>query len=306
MSLLPAATDLVAELGLLGDLVGRTHECDWPPGALDDVAVVTRSTLDTEPMSSREISDAVGGAAHRGSALYHLDDTLLGELRPDVVLTQDLCDVCAASYRDVSHAVGLLGGDGPGPLVVNLRPATLPDVLDQVVRLADVLGVPDVGAERAAELQERLDAVQKHVAGLPPRRVAAIEWLDPPWPAGHWVPEQITIAGGEPLLADPGQHTTSTSWATVAAARPEVLLLMPCGYPPRRTVAELAEAADLPWAELPGVEAVWVLDGPAHFNRPGPRVVRGVEILAEVLHGTGTTTAPLAPGEAQRVAGSGA
>ncbi|HEY0638268.1 MAG TPA: ABC transporter substrate-binding protein [Pseudonocardiaceae bacterium] len=298
VSLLPAATDLVATLGLLPSLVGRTHECDWPAGETGDIPVVTAATLDTGRMTSREISDAVGGAAHRGSALYALDTGLLAELAPDVVLTQDLCDVCAVSYRQVSEAVGVLDGDGP--LVVNLRPRNLDDVLGSVRQVADVLGVPDTGRERVAALRARLDEVRARVAGLPSPKVAAIEWLDPPWPAGHWVPDQIAAAGGTALLAPSGAHTTSTTWSEVASAGPEVVLFMPCGFPPRRTVAELGARADRPWAELPAVEAVWVLDGPAHFNRPGPRLVRGVEVLAEVLHGVGDG---LDAGEAQRVAG---
>jgi len=296
VSLLPAATDIVAVLGRLPALVGRTHECDWPPDALA-VPVVTAAELDTERMTSREISDAVGGAAHRGSALYHLDTGLLAELKPDVVLTQDVCNVCAVSYRQVSDAVGVLDA---GPLVVNLRPSRLADVLDCVATVADVLGVPGEGTARVAELRGRLAEVRRKVAGLPRPRAAAIEWLDPPWPAGHWVPEQIGAAGGVPLLAEAGSHTSAATWSVIAAAEPTVLLLMPCGFPPRRTIAELGADRDRPWAALPTVEAVWVLDGPSYFNRPGPRVVRGVEILAEVLHGAGGA---LSVADAQRIAG---
>ncbi|MFI5585291.1 cobalamin-binding protein [Amycolatopsis sp. NPDC051758] len=284
VSLLPAATDIVAVLGKLPDLVGRTHECDWPPGEIEHVPVVTRAEFDPDALSSREISEAVGGAAHGGSSLYALDSDRLAELAPDVVLTQDLCDVCAVSYRRVSEAVRTLDG---GPLVVSLEPATLDGVLDCLRQVGDVLGVPDRADAEIAALRKRLNAVRPQTTKP---RVVALEWLDPVWPAGHWVPEQITLAGGEPLLAEPGEHTRPVEWDAVVEARPDVLLLLPCGFPPERTLAEAAALETRPgWADLPAVRAgrVWVLDGPAYFNRPGPRVVRGAEILAAVFHGDG-------------------
>ncbi|NIH80050.1 cobalamin-binding protein [Amycolatopsis viridis] len=287
VSLLPAATDIVAELGLAGHLVGRTHECDWPPG-VGAVPVVTGSGLHAA-MSSREITAAVGGA-HSGSALYALDSAKLAELAPDVVLTQDLCEVCAVSYRRVSDAVRLLDA---GPRVLSLEPRTLPEVLDCLRQVGEVLGVPEVAHERHRDLEARLDAVRAKTGHRNRPRVAAIEWLDPVWPAGHWVPEQILAAGGEPLLAVPGEHTHAVDWSAVVAARPDVLLLLPCGLPPDRTETELDLLTTRPgWADLPAVRSgrVWVLDGPAYFNRPGPRVVRGAEILAHVLHGIGDVT----------------
>lgn len=305
VSLLPAATDIVAELGLAGDLVGRTHECDWPPGALDAVPVVTSAGLSDETLGSREISDAVGGAAHTGSALYTLDTDTLAALAPDIILTQDLCDVCAVSYSSVSHAVRVLER---GPRVLSLEPHTLDDVLDCLLRVGDLLGVRRAAEARRARLRERLASVRRLTseqlaAGRPRPRVAAVEWLDPLWPAGHWVPEQIRYAGGEPLLAAAGEHTGPIAWEAVRAARPDVLLLMPCGFSPDRTLREWELLTALPgWDELPAVrdDAVWVLDGPAYFNRPGPRVVRGAEVLAGVLHGV-AADGPVLPREARRV-----
>ncbi|WP_285478129.1 cobalamin-binding protein [Amycolatopsis sp. NBRC 101858] len=278
VSLLPAATDLVAVLGRLPGLVGRTHECDWPPGLVEHVPVVTRAEFDPDALTSREISEAT----HRGSGLYTLDSALLARLAPDVVLTQDLCEVCAVSYRQVSEAVRTLE---VGPLVVSLEPATLDGVLDCLRQVGAVLGVPSRATAEIAALRQRLDALG---APRPGRRVVALEWLDPIWPAGHWVPEQIALAGGEPLLAGAGEHTRPVPWEAVVEARPDVLLLMPCGFAPERTLAEAPALANLPgWADLPAVRAgeVWVLDGPAHFNRPGPRVVDGAEILATILAG---------------------
>ncbi|MFI0411824.1 cobalamin-binding protein [Actinomadura sp. 3N508] len=289
VSLLPAATDIVAELGLAAALVGRTHECDWPPDAVADVPVVTAAGYDAGDLTSREISGAV---AHRGSGLYTLDADLLAGLEPDVVLTQDLCEVCAVSYREVAGALRVMDA---GPRVVSLEPKTLPDVLDTLVQVGKILDVSDAAADRARDLRERLDRVREAVAGASRPRVAAIEWLDPLWPAGHWVPEQIRAAGGEPLLASPGEHTGPMTAGELDAARPDVILLMPCGFAPERT---RAEAAPRDWQGRAG--QVWVLDGPAYFNRPGPRVVRGAEILAHVLHGV-TAGAPVRDDEAHRL-----
>ncbi|MFF7160357.1 cobalamin-binding protein [Streptomyces sp. NPDC008086] len=285
VSLLPAATDIVAELGLVDRLVGRTHECDWPPAAVTGVPVVTGAEFTPDDLTSREISDAVGGSAHSGSSLYILDTEALAALRPDVVLTQDLCDVCAVSYEKVSRAVRVLDAD---TRVLSLEPRTLDDVLDCLVTVGDLLGVRERAERRRAELWARLDQVRGAVAGRDRPRVVAIEWLDPLWPAGHWVPEQITSAGGEPLLATPGEHTKPMTWEAVRAARPDVVLVLPCGFAPERTLRERELLTALPgWADLPAVRAgrVWVLDGPAYFNRPGPRVVRGAEVVAHVLHG---------------------
>ncbi|MEV7611887.1 cobalamin-binding protein [Streptomyces sp. NPDC089799] len=300
VSLLPAATDIVADLGLAADLVGRTHECDWPPAAVASVPVVTRAEFAADDLSSREISEAVGGAAHSGSSLYTLDTEALAALAPDVLLTQDLCDVCAVSYEGVSRAVRVMD---TGPRVLSLEPKTLDDVLDCLVTVGDLLGVRGRAEQRRTELRGRLDEVRRLTRGRARPRVVAIEWLDPLWPAGHWVPEQIGAAGGEPLLAEPGEHTRPMTWEAVREARPDVVLVLPCGFPPERTMAEIDLLTALPgWQELPAVRAgeVWVLDGPAYFNRPGPRVVRGAEVLAHVLHGVRAGD-PVTEAEARRL-----
>ncbi|ATY12439.1 cobalamin-binding protein [Amycolatopsis sp. AA4] len=297
VSLLPAATDLVAILGKASDLVGRTHECDWPD-EIASVPVVTAADLDSDILTSREISTAVG-SSHQGSSLYSVDVGQLAALAPDLVLTQDLCEVCAVSYTRVAAAVRMLDA---GPRVLSLEPRTLDEVLDCLVTLGDVLEVPDFAAARVAELRSRLAAVRRRVAGLPRPRVVALEWLDPLWPAGHWVPEQISAAGGTPLLAEPGEHTKPMTWDAVAAARPDILLVLPCGFSPDRTERELDVLTSLPgWADLPAVrnDRVWLLDGPSYFNRPGPRVVRGTEILATVLHGV-PAEPPVRSAEARR------
>lgn len=295
VSLLPAATDILAVLGKTPELVGRTHECDWP-AEVGAVPVVTTSEIDQDRMSSREISAAVGGA-HRGSSLYGLDTGRFAELAPDLVLTQDLCEVCALSYRRVASELRVMDTD---TRVLSLEPRTLAEVLGCIRLVGAELGVAELAEHRVAELTARLAAVRAAVAGRRRPRVAAIEWLDPLWPAGHWVPEQIEIAGGQPLLARPGQHTAAMDWELLIAARPDIVLVLPCGFPPTRTMAELHLLVDHPlWTHVDPA-ALWVLDGPAYFNRPGPRVVRGAELLAQVLHGV-PVGEPMTAGEARRV-----
>lgn len=290
VSLLPAATDLVVTLGLTDSLVGRTHECDWPPGALEHAAVVTSTSL-ADGLPSREISTLVG--SHRGSSLYGLDPAALAALEPDLVLTQELCDVCAVSYAQVADAVRVADS---GIRLVSLEPRTLAEVLGTLTSVGALTGTADAAAAALAGAHERLAAVAASVAGRPRPRVVVLEWLDPVWPVGHWVPEQVAAAGGTEVLGTTGGHTDPVPWSAVVEAAPEVLVLAPCGFPPERTTAELPALTARPgWASLPAVRdgRVWIVDGPAYFNRPGPRVVRGVEVLAHVLHGIGS----IEPGE---------
>ena len=297
VSLLPAATDLVVTLGLAGDLVGRTHECDWPPGELEHAAVVTRTAL-ADGLTSREISAAVAAdRAHAGSSLYELDEAALAALDPDLILTQELCEVCAVSYGQVADAVRVAD---TGPRLVSLEPVTLAEVLGMLTTVGALTGRSARAAAALADAERRLAAVARAVAGRPRPRVVVVEWLDPVWPVGHWVPDQVAAAGGVEVLGVPGARTDPVDWAAVVDAAPEVLVLAPCGFPPERTLAEWPALAARPgWPTLPAVRSgrVWVVDGPAYVNRPGPRVVRGVEVLAHVLHGIGT----VAPAEAVSV-----
>jgi len=297
VSLLPAATDLVVTLGLAGDLVGRTHECDWPPGELEHAAVVTRTAL-AGGLTSREISTAVAAdRAHAGSALYALDEAALAALHPDLIITQELCEVCAVSYGQVAAAVRVAD---TGPRLVSLEPATLAEVLGTLTTVGGLTGRSAEAAAALAGAERRLAAISRAVAGRPRPRVVVLEWLDPVWPVGHWVPDQVAAAGGTEVLGVAGAHTEPVQWDAVVAAAPEVLVLAPCGFPPERTLAELPALTARPgWSSLPAVRSgrVWVVAGPAYFNRPGPRVVRGVEILAHLLHGIGT----VAPAEAVSV-----
>jgi iron complex transport system substrate-binding protein len=283
VSLLPAATDIVASLGALDRLVGRTHECDWPPGALDAIPVVTATDL-PESLSSREISDTVSGSAHRGSSIYLMDHAALAAAKPDLILTQDLCDVCAVSYRTVNDAVRVMELDTS---VVSLQPKTIEGVLTAIMTVGGLLGATDRAEQVCADARERLARLPGPSESAP--GVLFIEWLDPLMPGGHWVPEQVAHAGGRPLVLGPGQHSVPQQWDDVRRLAPDVIVFGPCGFTPARTRAELHLAEAWPgWAEVPAVRTgnVWVVDGPAYFNRPGPRIVDGAEIIASILTGT--------------------
>lgn len=279
LSLLPAATDIVAALGAADQLVGRTHECDWPPGVVDAVPVVTRSGL-PEGLASREINQAVG---HHGSGIYTLDHEAIDALRPDLILTQDLCDVCAVSYETVNEAVRVMQLD---TTVLSLQPATIEGIFTAITTVAGVLGIPDDAEYVIANERRRLAALPGPNPDGP--RVLYIEWLDPLMPGGHWVPDQIAYAGGRSLLTEPGQHSTPHPLSAVVDLNPDAILIGPCGYAAEQTRAELATLTGLPgWDDVAAVQEdrVWIVDGPAYFNRPGPRVVDGAEQIAVLLAG---------------------
>lgn len=300
MSLLPSATDIVCALGLRDDLVGRTHECDWPPG-VEEVPVMTSDTLATHEMTSREIHEAIGGAVHSGSSVYALDGDALERAKPDLVLTQELCDVCAVSYTEVTEAARLLEGD---VRVVSLEPRGLDDVLGHLELVGELCGVPERAREVTAELRGRLDRLREATSDLDRPRTFCCEWLDPIFSAGHWVPEQVDVAGGEELLGPRGEPSREIDWDAVAEASPEVLVLMPCGMPIDRTLGELPCLTGRPgYDELPAVGngRVWAVDGSSYFNRPGPRLVRGAEILCGLLHPDATPAALPSPAEARRI-----
>ncbi len=281
VSLLPAATDIVAALGATRLLVGRTHECDWPPGELDRIPIVTDTSLSGE-LSSREISEALGGS-HQGSSIYRIDHELLARLRPDVILTQDLCAACAVSYQTVNEAVRLL--DLPTQ-VVSLEPRTIGGILTAVDTVAELIDAGAAAARIRADAEERLARLPGADADGP--RLLFVEWLDPLMPGGHWVPEQIGYAGGRSVFLDAGAHSVPQRAERVADAAPHIVVFGPCGFTPERTRAELDVARTWPgWSELPAVRAgqVWIVDGPAYFNRPGPRVIDGAEILAAIIAG---------------------
>jgi iron complex transport system substrate-binding protein len=277
VSLLPSATEIVYTLGLEGHLVGVTNECDWPPQART-VQVVSRSALPatTEPAEiDRLVSASIGG----GQPIYRLDTDAIGDLRPDLVLAQDLCAVCAVPSGHITQALDILGCQAE---VISLDPSSLEEVLEGVLQVGKATGAEQRAHEVIAGLRERLARVQATVEGLERPRVFALEWGDPPFNGGHWVPEMLQVAGSEPVLACPGAPSVRVSWAQIEAAAPQVVVFMPCGYD-LQAAAEEARRKLLARPELAGVEAIVAVDASAFFSRPGPRLVDGVEILA-ALH----------------------
>lgn len=280
VSLLPSATEIVYALGAADRLVGVTFECDHPAAARTDHAVVVGGT-DTSGMAPAEIDAQVRTRAAAGEDLYTLHEGALRGIDPDLVLTQDLCRVCALPSDVVDDALSHLGCSAE---VLALDPASLDDVLGTVLTVGRALGVEERAVQLVGDLRARLDVVAGRVAGRPRPRVAVVEWVDPPFVAGHWVPDLVTAAGGEEVCGRPGDRSVATTWAEVAGARPDVVLVAPCGYHLDAAAAQAAVVVDaLAAAGLPGA-AVWAVDADGLVVRPGPRLVDGVEALAAVLH----------------------
>jgi iron complex transport system substrate-binding protein len=289
VSLLPSATEIVYGLGLGDELVGRTHECDYPPEAAS-VPVVTSDAGAASTESSREINARVAASIHGGSSIYQLDTDALAEARADLILTQELCAVCAVSYREVAEAVRQLDTDAT---VVSLEPTSIEGIFNTISTVGAMAEAEDEAVALIGLLRERLARIENRVlerrlAGIPPRRVVCLEWLDPPFCSGHWVPEQVRRAGGWDLLGRIGEPAVETTWEQLRDVDPEQLMLIPCGFDAARTADEwrLGEATRPGWiADLGAVRdgEVYALDGSAYFSRPGPRVVEGVELLAELF-----------------------
>jgi len=276
-SLVPSATESLFALGLGDSVVAVTHECDHPAEALG-LARLTRSVL-PGGLGPEEIDTMVREVTGRGDPLYELDEPALAEVAPDLIVTQALCAVCAVSYDDVREVAGRLPSH---PDVVSFDPKTLGEVLDDLVRLAEVTGVAERGRSLRAELQGRLDRVSDAVEGAPRPRVVTLEWLAPPYAGGHWVPEMVELAGGESVAGEPGRDSRTVAWEELAAARPDVAVAMPCGlYAEEATEQALAFKSEL---DSLGAESIYAVDAASSFSRPGPRLVDGVELLGHVLH----------------------
>jgi iron complex transport system substrate-binding protein len=283
VSLLPSATEIVYALGLGDDLVGVTFECDEPATARAEKAVVVGGR-DTGGMTPGEIDAYVRGRLAEGGDLYTLHAGALARLRPDLILTQDLCRVCALPSGHVEDALDHLGCRAD---VLSLDPHSLGDVLESILAVGRAAGAPDRAARLVRELRDRLARTAARVAGRPRPRVAVVEWVDPPFTAGHWVPDLVTAAGGRPVAAHPGAMSVPTTWAAVAAAAPEYVLVAPCGYHLAGAVEQARSVADA----LPGTE-VWAIDADGLVVRPGPRLADGVEAIASVLHPDGPHATP--------------
>ncbi|WP_380168782.1 ABC transporter substrate-binding protein [Jannaschia sp. R86511] len=280
VSLLPSATEIVYALGAADRLVGVTFECDHPAAARSDHAVVVGGS-DTTGLTPREIDAQVRARAAAGEDLYTLHEGALRGLDPDLVLTQDLCRVCALPSDVVDDALAHLGCSAD---VLALDPASLDDVLDTVLTVGAALGEAARAEAVVAGLRDRLRAVADAVAGRDRPRVVVVEWVDPPFAAGHWVPDLVGAAGGLEVLGTPGGRSVTTGWAEVVAARPDVVLVAPCGYHLDAAVEQAQEVVRaLAAAGAPDV-AVWAVDADGLVVRPGPRLVDGVEAFARILH----------------------
>ncbi|MGH8933862.1 MAG: cobalamin-binding protein [Egibacteraceae bacterium] len=284
VSLLPSATEIVCALGLEDDLVGVTHECDFPPAVVGKPQV-TASRISHQTMTSAEIDHAVRSQLDGHGSIYDLDEALLRELEPDLVLTQELCDVCAVSYQTVERAARKL----PAKIdVVSLEPNTIADIFANIRAVGQLTSADACAETLVTELSARLEALKAALAGTTRRpRTLVLEWLEPPFAPGHWVPEQVALAGGDPGFGHPGAASRTTTAGEIGAYAPEVIVLAPCGFYAEDTLRELPRAR-LPegWHDLPAVREgnVWAVDATSYFSRPGPRVVEGAEILAHILH----------------------
>ena len=281
-SLLPGATEIVFALGLGDDLTGVTHECDYPPQAKEK-SVVVNSNIDPKRMTSGEIDRKVSEILQGGNNLYTLDEEALVESAPDLILTQSLCDVCALDYNIVAKAADSLARK---PEIISLNPHCLADVFNDILRVGAATQRLLVAQALVRDLQARVDRVAYPAPNHRPR-VVCLEWFDPLYVAGHWVPEIVALAGAEDALARAGEPSRRVEWQDIVDAKPEVILLMPCGFDVRRTAREATPLRGLPgWNELPAVKTsnVFALNGSAYFSRPGPRLVNGLEILAQLIH----------------------
>jgi iron complex transport system substrate-binding protein len=284
VSLLPAATEIVAALGLADSLVGVSHECDWPP-EVNGKPRVTRCEIHGTGLPSAEVDRWVDRALTSSGTLYTIDAGLLRRLEPDVIVTQQLCDVCTIDYASVVSVASALPRP---PKIVNLSPSSLADIFDDVRRVADALAVPARGAEVVAALAARVEAVRSRAASARPRpRCIHLEWIAPPFCGGHWNPELVEIAGGLDPVGRKGAPSARIAWEDIVAARPDVLVVACCGYDLERTVADARLLPACPgWDALPAVRhgRVYAVNGSAYFSRPGPRVVDSLEILAHIVH----------------------
>jgi iron complex transport system substrate-binding protein len=276
-SLVPSATEMLFALGLGESVVGVTHECDYPPAA-SQLPHLTATVL-PDGLSAGEIDAAVKSIVGEGKALYSLDEEKLAELAPELIVTQAICDVCAVSFDDVVKVAARLPGQ---PQVLQQDPSTLGEVLEDVTRLGEAAGIADRGHELRGELEGRLAAVRAAVAGAPPPRVVALEWLDPPFVGGHWIPEMIALAGGIDIAGPAGAKSPEVAWEQLADLDPDLVVAMPCGM----YVEESQAQAEEHWERIEalGADRVFAVDAASTYSRPGPRLVDGTELLAHLLH----------------------
>lgn len=281
-TLLPSATEIVCALGLSESLVGISHDCDYPP-EIRSRPVLSEAIAGTD-LPSRTIDDRIRSQVHKGKSVYHLDEIQLAELRPNLILTQELCEVCAPSYNLVMQAAKVLEADTK---IVSLEPLGLMDVLDNILLVGELTGASSRAAHLVDLLRARIDRVRGAAADLPHPTTLCLEWLDPLYVAGHWVPDMVAHAGGDDLLGRAKQPSFVVEWDAIRAVDPEVLIVMPCGFDIPRVREEIRLLTDRPgWNTLRAVRdgRVYLTDATSYFSRPGPRLIDGLEILASILH----------------------
>jgi iron complex transport system substrate-binding protein len=276
-SLVPSATEMLFALGLGDSVVAVTHECDFPAQARA-LPHLTRTVLG-EGLNAREIDTAVKTTVGEGRALYELDEERLAELAPDLIVTQAICDVCAVSYEDVLEVAARLPSR---PRVLQQDPSTLGEMLEDVIRLGEATGLESEAHLVRSELEGRLASVRAAVSGARTPRVITLEWLDPPFVGGHWIPEMISIAGGEDVAGPPGLKSPEVAWGALSGLGPDVVIAMPCGWYVSESHDQAIEHWD--WIAKLGASRVYAVDAASTFSRPGPRLVDGVELLGHILH----------------------
>ncbi len=275
-SLLPSGTEILYSLGLGDQVVAVTHECDYPPETAAKPRI-TEDLIEQGRMTSIEIDHHVSSNIGRHGTIYRLKQDLLETLEPDLIVTQELCEVCAVSYKEVQHAARVLEGR---TRIVSLEPTTLNEMLETILLVGELTGRKDAALEKVQELNARLQRVRERVRDRERPRVYAMEWLDPPFSAGHWVPEMVEIAGGHEVLGKAGLKSERITPERILEAQPEIIVLMPCGFSLERTVEEYRRTRFLPgWSGQ-----LYAVDGSSYFNRSGPRLIDGVEILSEIFH----------------------
>lgn len=284
VSLLPSSTEIVCKLGFEDQLVGRSHECDFPP-SVTNLPILTAPKFNPVGTSA-EVDGRVRQILQEATSVYRLDEQVLRELNPDVIITQTQCEVCAVSFSEVERV--MCDWLGSSAQIIALEPNRLSDVLNDIARVADALGAPERGTSLIAEMRHRLEAIANqttHIEEWP--SVATIEWIDPLMTGGNWMPELVEIAGGVNLFGEAGHHSPYLMWEELVAANPDVIVVLPCGYDIEKSWQEMASLTRQPeWWNLRAVQLghIYITDGNQYFNRPGPRLVESAEILAEILH----------------------
>lgn len=282
---MPGLTELVYALGLEDQLVGRSHECDFPQSITDRPVLTSSNYPHSDELDNRQIHNSITNLLQHALSIYKVDDEKLIDLNPDIILTQDHCEVCAVSTSDLTEAVRT--SLGPDTEIVSSSPSDLKTVFNSFIDIADSLGVRKRGELLVKNIRLRFDEIRHKVKNLQRPNVVAIEWIDPLMTGGNWMPELIEIAGGMPHLATAGEHSPWIDWEKVEACNPDVLLIVPCGYSIEKTRSEMKTLMNRKsWMELKAVQGnrVYMLDGSHYFNRPGPRIMGSTEILAEIFH----------------------